>query len=468
MSRSDSSRSDSTRREFLRSSAAWAAAGTVTPYFFTASRAKAQESKNDRPNIGAIGMGGQGTGDTHSAARFGDVVAVCDVDLNNAERAKAQLGGKPDVYQDYRKLLERDDIDVIINGTPDHWHTAVCTDTCRAGKDIYTEKPMTLTIDEGKIMRKVVEETGRVVQVGTQQRSGGHFQTAVELVRNGRLGKLKQVWVALPFYTTQGGPFAAQPVPENLDWGMYQGQAPEHDYCATRTHANFRWWYEYAGGIVTDWGNHHVDIAQWGIDAELSGPTSVDARGLFPNPKGDQYYNTADRFFSRMLYANGVELLYFASINQRARFGQVGEHQQTTPEQLDWLFGKDVPEEIKAYSRDGIMFIGEKGRLFVNRGGIYGKPVDELKENPLPEDAWRVRPSNDHMGNFFQCVKTREEPVSPVRIQHRTITCCHLTNISLRLDRKLNWDPKTEQIVGDADANSWLKREQREPYTIKA
>ncbi len=302
MPRSDSSRSASTRREFLRSSVALAAAGTVTPYWFTSRSAKAQESKNDRPNIGAIGMGGQGTGDTHSAARFGDVVAVCDVDLNNAERAKAQLGGKPDVYQDYRKLLERDDIDVIINGTPDHWHTAVCTDTCRAGKDIYTEKPMTLTIDEGKIMRQVVQQTGRVVQVGTQQRSTGQFQTAVELVRNGRLGKLKQVWVALPFYTTQGGPFAAQPVPENLDWNMYQGQAPEHDYCATRTHANFRWWYEYAGGIVTDWGNHHVDIAQWGIDAELSGPTSVDARGLFPNPKGDQYYNAAGRFFARMPY----------------------------------------------------------------------------------------------------------------------------------------------------------------------
>ncbi len=127
-----------------------------------------------------------------------------------------------------------------------------------------------------------------------------------------------------------------------------------------------------------------------------------------------------------------------------------------------------MPEEIKAYSRDGIMFIGKKGRVFVNRGGIYGKPADELKENPLPEDAWRVRPSNDHMGNFFQCVKTREEPVSPVRIQHRTITCCHLTNLSLRLDRKLNWDPKTEQIVGDDDANGWLKREQRAPYTIKA
>jgi len=456
------------RREFLRSSASLAAAGTAIPYWFTGQNARADESKskNDRPNIGAIGLGGQGTGDTRSAARFADVVAVCDVDLNHAERAKKQLGGKADVYQDYRKLLERDDVEVIVNGTPDHWHTAVCIDACRAGKDIYTEKPMTLTIDEGKLLRKVVEETGRVVQVGTQQRSAGQFQTAVELVRNGRIGKLKQVWVALPYYTTTGGPFPTTPVPEHIDWDVYQGQAPEHDYCLQRTHSNFRWWYEYAGGIITDWGNHHVDIAQWGMDCELTGPTSVDARGLFPNPKGSAYYNTPDRFFSRMLYANGIEVLYFASMNERRRYGQVGSHEQTTPEQVEWLFGKDVPEEIKTYDRNGIMFIGDKGRVFVNRGGVHGKAAEELKENPLPADAWRVRPSRDHMGNLFQCVKTREEPVSPVRIQHRTITACHLTNISLRLNRKLKWDPQTEQIVGDEEANGWLKREQRKPYTV--
>jgi predicted dehydrogenase len=462
------SRSASTRREFLRSSAACAAAGSMAPYWFTSRGAQAQGSKNDRPHVGAIGLGGQGTGDTRLASQFGDVVAVCDVDLNQAERAKAQFDGKPDVFQDYRKLLERKDIDVVINGTPDHWHTAVCIDTCRAGKDIYTEKPMTLTIDEGKIMRKVVEETGRVVQVGTQQRSTKQFQTAVELVRNGRIGKLQQVWVALPYYTTKGGPFPATPVPQNLNWDLYQGQAPLHDYCLQRTHANFRWWYEYAGGIITDWGNHHVDIAQWGMDCELTGPTSIDARGLFPNPKGSQYYNTPDRFFSRMLYANGVELLYFASLNERQRFGQVGEHTETTPEQIDWLFGKDVPEEIKSYDRNGIMFIGDKGRVFVNRGGLYGNAAEELKENPLPDDGWRVHPSDNHMANFFQCVKTREEPVSPVRIQQRTVTVCHLTNISLRLGRKLTWDPQDEQIVGDEEANGWLKRKQRAPYTIQA
>jgi hypothetical protein len=204
------------------------------------------------------------------------------------------------------------------------------------------------------------------------------------------------------------------------------------------------------------------------MDCGLTGPTSIDARGLFPNPKGSQHYNTPDRFFSRMLYAGGVELLYFASLNERQRFGQVEEHQTTTLEQIAWLFGKDVPEEIKSYDRNGIMFLGEKGRVFVNRGGIYGSAAEELKENPLADDAWRCRPSENHMANFFECVKTREEPVSPVRIQHRTVTVCHLTNISLRLGRKLTWDPQDEQIVGDEEANGWLKREQRAPYAFEA
>ena len=456
------------RRDFFRSAASLAAAGAAVPYWFTGRNALAGEtkSKNDRPNIGAIGVGGRGTGDMRHAARFGDVVAVCDVDRKHAERAKAACGGKPEIYEDYRKLLERKDIDVVINGTPDHWHTAVVIAACKAGKDVYTEKPMTLTIDEGKILSKVVKQTGRIVQVGTQQRSGRRFQTAVELVRNGRVGKLKQVWVALPYFTTKGGPFPKMPVPEHINWDVYQGQAPLHDYCRQRAHANFRWWYEYAGGIITDWGNHHVDIAHWGMDCELTGPTSVEARGLFPNPKDSTHYNTPDRFFSRMLYPGGVEVLYFSSLNERPRFGEVQEHSPTSPEQVKWLFGKDVPEEIKTYNRNGIMFIGEQGRVFVNRGGIYGKPVQQLKDDPLPADAWRVRPSRDHMANFFHCVKTREMPVSPVQVQHRTVTACHLTNISLRLGRKITWDPKAEQIKGDDEANGWQKRKQRAPYLV--
>jgi predicted dehydrogenase len=403
-------------------------------------------------------VGGRGSHILGQAARFGQVVAVCDVDRTHAEREQARYDGQPTVHGDYRRLLDRADIDVIINGTPDHWHTAVCVAACEAGKDVYTEKPLTLTIDEGKLLRDVVQRTGRVVQVGTQQRSEQPFQRAVQLVRNGRVGQLKQVWVALPYFSTKGGPFPTQPVPETLDWEMYQGQAPRHDYCPQRTHANFRWWYEYAGGIITDWGNHHVDIAHWGMDHELTGPTSIDARGLFPNPAGPQYYNTPDRFFSRMTYPDGLELLYFSALNDRRLYGEVGSHQVTSPEKIEWLFGQDVPEEIKTFDRNGIMFIGDRGRLFVNRGGLYGAPVEALPEDPLPGDAWQVRPSDDHMANFFQCVKSRQEPVSPVRIQHRTVTACHLTNISVRLGRKITWDPEREQIVGDDQARAMQSR----------
>ncbi|HID75765.1 MAG TPA: Gfo/Idh/MocA family oxidoreductase, partial [Planctomycetaceae bacterium] len=365
-----------------------------------------------------------------------------------------------------RELLEREDIDVVINATPDHWHTLINVAALKAGKDVYTEKPLTLTVEEGKLLRRGVQQAARIVQVGTQQRSERPFQTAVELVRNGRIGQLRQVWVALPYFSTKGGPFSTEPVPEYLDWDLYQGQAPQRPYCRQRTHKNFRWWYEYAGGIITDWGNHHMDVAHWGMDCELTGPVSVEARGLFPNRGRPQCYNTPDRFFARMEYPNGVELLYFAALNDKRLYGTVAEHQPTTEQEIEWLFGPDVPQEVKSFNRNGIMFIGDRGRVFVNRGGVHGKAAEELEENPLPEDAWRATPSRDHMANFFDAVKQHKEPVSPVRIQHRTVTACHLTNISLRLGRKIVWDPAGERIVGDDEAQRMLSRPQRPPYQI--
>jgi hypothetical protein len=210
------------------------------------------------------------------------------------------------------------------------------------------------------------------------------------------------------------------------------------------------------------------DIAHWGMDCDLSGPISVEARGLFPNPQATQYYNAPDRFFSRMIYPNGVEVLFFVALAERVRVGDTSEPEATTPAQLDWLFGRDVPEEIKSFKRNGIMFIGDKGRVFVNRGGqgggLHGKPAEELKDHPLPTDAWRAYPSTDHMANFFDCVKTRKPPCAPVQVEHRTITACHLTNMALRLNRKLNWNPVRQQIIGDPEAAAWQHREQRQPY----
>ncbi|MGL4593896.1 MAG: Gfo/Idh/MocA family protein, partial [Thermoguttaceae bacterium] len=366
-----------------------------------------------------------------------------------------------------RMLLEHNDIDVIIQATPDHWHTKINIDAAHAGKDIYGEKPLTLTVNEGQQLCKVLKDTKRVFQTGTHQRSTKEFHTAVELVRNGRIGKLKQTLVVLPYFNTLGGPFAEEPVPAELDWDLFQGQAPTHPYCHQRAHRIFRWWYEYAGGIITDWGNHHVDIAHWGMDVENTGPLSVEARAIFPNDGKKDCYNTPDRFFSTMKYPGGLELYFFTTLDEKMLYGVDSPHSDTTQKQYDWMFGKDCPDEVRESKRNGIMFIGDKGKIFVNRGGLYGKAVEELKENPLPEDAWKVKPSYDHMQDFFDCVRSREVTVSPAEIEHRTITACHLTNISLRLGgRKLQWDAEKEVIVGDSEASAMLRRDQREPYQI--
>ncbi|HEV3340813.1 MAG TPA: Gfo/Idh/MocA family oxidoreductase, partial [Pirellulales bacterium] len=265
-----------TRREFLKTASACLAGGLALPAGLA--RAWAEEAKNDRFVIGAIGMGGQGTGIANWARNFGDIVAVCDVDRTHAERARERFGGKADIFDDYRKLLERKDVEAVTIGTPDHWHTAVALAALRAGKDVYCEKPLTLTIDEGKLLVKAVEETGRVFQVGTQQRSDARFRQACELVRNGRLGKLSKVTVSLPKSTKVGGPFATTAAPETLDWQRWQGQAPAHEYSPERCHHDFRWWYEYSGGIMTDWGAHHMDIAHWALGAEQSGPLTIEAK----------------------------------------------------------------------------------------------------------------------------------------------------------------------------------------------
>ncbi len=456
----------STRREFNVSLASLTALGPFASYWLDGQPVVAEKftAKNDRPLVAAIGLGGRGRSIAKQAAQFGDVVALCDVDLQQVEKAQAALGVKTEVYQDYRRLLEREDIEIIVNGTTDHWHTAVNVAACRAGKDVYTEKPLTLTIDEGKLLRRVVQETGRIVQVGAQQKSDEKFRLACRLVRNGRVGRLRQVIVTLPFWNTKGGPFVVQPVPPQLNWDLWQGQAPQRDFCPERLHFNFRWWQEYAGGIITDWGQHHVGIAQWGMDMERSGPLTVEGKAIFPNRNqpdcGGNCYNNPDRFLVHMTYAGGIEMWYFVVRDEKYwKF--------TTPEEDKLLFS-GVPEEIIAEKRNGIMFVGDAGRVFCNRGNVQGKPVEDLRDNPLPASANLLNESNDHMENFFQCVKSRQQPVAPVEVEHRTITTCHLGNIALRLGRKITWDPQQEAIVGDAEAarSIYVQREQRSSYRL--
>ena len=290
------------RREFLQTTTAVMAGSLLTGWLGT-TRSLAAESKspNARPRIAGIGNGGRGSGDTRAASAYGDIVALCDVDRVHAERLKAglKLGGQVQLYDDYRRVLERKDIDVVVIGTPDHWHAKIAAEAMRAGKDVYCEKPLTLTIDEGKLLCRVVKETGRVLQLGTQQRSEfrNRFITAAAMVRDGRIGKVKRVVCAIGG-SRAGGPFEKTAPPPTPNWDLWQGQTPKVDYIKERCHNNFRWWYECSGGKMTDWGAHHVDIATWAIGMDESGPTSVEVRArdlLVPFQNG---YATADNVTS--------------------------------------------------------------------------------------------------------------------------------------------------------------------------
>jgi len=454
------------RRRFLKTTSN-ASLGAAAYWIGGApARAAHYTAKNDRPLVAAVGVGGRGLADARAAAQFGDMVAVCDADLTHAERAKATFDDKPAVFQDYRKMLDaHPEIEVIINGTPDHWHTAVNVAACQAGKDVYTEKPLTLTIEEGQVLRRVVRETDRIVQVGTQQRSQAAFRTVCELARNGRVGKIRQVAVLLPFKSYKGGPFDVRHVPPNLDWDLYQGQAPEREYRKERTHYSFRFWHEYGGGKITDWGQHHMDIAFWGMGWKETGPLEIEGRAFYPNRGIPNAYDNADRFVTQMKFPGDIDVLFMV-VRDDNYLKSMAAGEMTEAEDAELFNG--IPDQWRQQKRSGIMFIGDKGRVFVNRGKAYGKAVEELSENPLPDDAIRLYESNNHMGNFFDCVKSRKQPISTVDVAHRVITGCHLGNAAIRLKRKIHWDPATEQIVGDPEANEsiYVRREQRTPYTL--
>ncbi|MFO0908361.1 MAG: Gfo/Idh/MocA family oxidoreductase [Isosphaeraceae bacterium] len=439
--------SPKSRRDFLRVSAA---SPLLLPFANPSARTMADEtkSKNDRPRLGLIGCGGQGSWDARGAANFGDFLAVCDVDKNRAQGAKddRRIGkGKADVYEDYRKLLERNDIDAVVIGTPDHWHSKILIDAMKAGKDAYCEKPLTLTIDEGKKIGEVAKKTGRVVQVGTQQRSDHNrvFLLAVAMVRSGRIGKIRKVTAAIGDGPT-GGPFPETTPPPELNWDLWLGQAPKVAYRTKRCHYEFRWWYEYSGGKLTDWGAHHVDIGQWGLGFENSGPTSIEVvKGELPVaykdgwPTADDRYNTTTHFLVRARYENGATM------------------------------------EIRDDTENGVTFEGTGGRIFVTRDRIdlAGGAVPALYQDPVPESLLKElrkgKRVDGHMANFFECIRDRATPVSDVWSHHRVLTTCHLANIAIRLGRKsLKWDPAREEIVGDTEANAWQTRPQRSGYEV--
>lgn len=442
--------SHSFSRRGLIKAAGVVAAGAALPKWFVEETLDAQSapvptSANDKPNLALIGCGGRGQDDARTASKFGNIVAVCDVDANHAREASQKFHNAK-VYDDFRKILDRDDIPIIINATPDHWHTLVNIHALRRGKDIYGEKPLTLTIDEGKHVVAEVKKQKRILQTGSQQRSDRRFRLACELVRNGRVGKLEEITVILPVGRREG-PFEAKEVPPGFNWDFWLGQAPKVSYVPERTHVTFRYWYDYSGGTMTDWGAHHNDIALWGLGLDPSGPVSIEGKPLVKMiPNG---FDAFSEYRVEYTYANGVR------------------HHCITTNDDQW-YGAPVPGHTGPNSlHNGIKFSGTDGWIFVTRGKIEAsKP--ELINEPLPSNATRLYVSNDHMGNFFDCVRTRKDPICAAEVGHRAASVCHLGVISMRLGRKLQWDPAAQAMVGDEEAQKWVSRTMREPWSYDA
>jgi predicted dehydrogenase len=438
------------RRSFIRRVSATAAATGLPLWFVERQLASAQEttkpatSPNERPRVALVGCGGMGCGDATNALRFGDLAAVCDVDENHLDSAVKRLsrnGKSPERFTDFRKLLESGKIDAIINGTPDHWHSLINIAAAKAKKDIYSEKPLTLTIDEGRHVVKAVRDNKVILQTGTQQRSSQRFRMACELVRNGRIGKLTEVNVWLPA-GLRGGPFKSKPVPAHLNWDFWQGQAPFQDYMPERCHRTFRNWLDYSGGTMTDWGAHHMDIGYWAVG--LPAPVRVESKPLAtPIPGG---FTTFSEYEVKFTYPNGVIFKVRTTTNENP-------------------FGS--PKD-RSGQRNGIRFIGTDGWIWVNRDKIEASDR-QLLSKPLPEDAERLYQSNDHMGNFFECMRTRKDPICTAEVGHRSASVCHLGTISLRTGKTLQWDPENERFIGDhaAEANSHVAREMRKPYDYR-
>jgi len=436
------------RREFLGHSTSLATVGGAVVYFPWTQSTLAFETKNDRPQVGAIGVGGRGGGDIASQRFFGDILAVCDVDLLRAEAAKAseKIGkGKADIYQDYRRLLERNDLDVISISTVDHWHVKIAIEALEAGKHVFCQKPLTLTLEENQLIRNACKKhKDKVFMVGTQQRSSKDlFLRAVNMVQKGLLGDIKRVTIGIDG-GREGGPFAVTEVPKELDWDMWLGQSPAVDYRTERCHRHFRWWYEYSGGKFTDWGAHHVDIATWalGQDKEGMGPVEFDGSdavhpvkfkdGL---PTIDDRWNTAHDFSIQCRFENGTEMIISSRVD------------------------------------NGIKFEGTKGRIFVNRAKITGQPIEEGWDDGkyTQADVERLhkgKRQERHWKNFYRCIHEGGLPMSDVFTHVQAMNTCHLAAIAARLGKVIKWDPEAERIVGDQLAESFFARERREGFDI--
>lgn len=422
-----------TRRGFLQ----MAAAGSLAvPYVITsrALGAAGTLSASDRITTALIGSGSRGQ---QIVAGASQVLAVCDVDAKHRETAQQKInamsgGSSCDSYGDYRDVLARDDIDAVVIAAPDHWHALLAIQAVRAGKAVYVEKPLSLTIREGRLVADAVRRWGAILQVGSQQRSDEKFIRACELVRNGRIGRLQTVKVEIP---TRGGsdkPWAPQPVPPELDYEMWLGPAPWAPYHHDRCHYNFRFVTDYSGGDVTNWGAHQLDIAQLGIGADGSGPVAVQGTGK-QNANGlhDVFYDINVDF----TYANGVKLTLRSGGN-------------------------------------GVRFEGTEGWIYVSRSELDAGPKSLLSSKIGPDEIQLARApegsEGTHMGIWLHAIRTRNAKLlnAPAEIGHRSATLCHLANMAMSLRRSLEWDPQEERFLDDDLANRMTWRPMRQPWRI--
>jgi len=434
----DNKPAPNSRRAFLKQSTGMLVGGgfvlalpTIVPRSVLAGSKEGAPS--DRINIGCIGLRNQGGGNlgrvlNKKFEKTARIVAVCDVDSDvlSAGKARVDKASKGDclAYTDYRELLDNKDIDAVVISTPDHWHGLMTVDACLAEKDVYCEKPLSLTIGDGQAMVKAARQTNRIVQTGSQQRSDDGFRRACELVRNGKLGKIHTVRCGIANVNIQGERVPDSDPPPELDFDFWLGPAPKRPYNAQHVHYNFRFFWDYSGGQMTNWGAHHLDIAQWGLGTDETGPVSIEGQARYNK---DNLFEVPEWCEAIHHYANGVKLI-------------VGQSE-----------------------KGGTTFEGDKGTLHVDRKGFTCTP-EELANTPTSAGDTELYVSTDHFGNWFDCIKSRELPICDVAIGHRSASVCHLGNIAILAGRKLTWDPAKEEFVGDSEANAMLTRRYRTPW----
>lgn len=385
---------------------------------------------NEKLRVGAIGVGGRASLLLEQLPEGADIVALCDVNVPRAHAFREKKGANWPIYVDYRRILDRADIDAVIVGTGEFQRVLPCIHACQAGKDVYAEKPLTLYVAEGRALVKAARRHDRVVQVGTQQRSMEINRLACEFVRNGGLGKLLEVR-AVNYGSSSPTPTplpAEEPIPTGLDWSAWLNQAAERPFSAQWM--GWMGWRDFAGGEMTNWGAHGVDQIQWALGADATGPVAITP--VTEGPNGQVV----------MTYADGLEVKFI----------------------------------LESGPMGGAVFVGEKGKLEINRNKVTSNPpeiaqklleaVDVAEEEQKWSDALALWQARHHLQNWLDCIKTREKPVADVEIGHRSVTVCHLANIARAVGRPLRWDPVAEQFMGAAAANALLVRERRKGFEL--